>query len=73
MFLAIVKIREGSSKGRILTEFTISEMNWKKNGESYRKEILILPFKKIAGKIDLFIEAYPISEIYSTLFRCNRI
>ena len=33
----IVKIREGSSKGRILTEFTISEMNWKKNGESYRK------------------------------------
>ena len=35
----IVKIREGSSKGRILTEFTISEMNWKKNGESYRKEI----------------------------------
>ena len=61
---AIVKIREGSSKGRILTEFTIPEMNWKKNGESYRKEILILPFKKIAGKIDLFIEAYdPISDV----------
>ena len=61
---AIVKIREGSSKGRILTEFTIPEMNWKKNGESYRKEILILPFKKIAGKIVLFIEAYdPLSDV----------
>ena len=61
---AIVKIREGSSKGKILTEFTIPEMNWKKNGESYRKEILILPFKKIAGKIDLFIEAYdPFSDV----------
>ena len=54
----IVKIREGSFSGRILTEFSIPEMNWKKNGKSWRPELLNLPFKKTTSKIDLYIEVY---------------
>ena len=55
---SIVTIREGSSKGRVLTKFRVPEMNWKKNGKSWRPELLNLPFKKVADKIDLYIEAY---------------
>ncbi len=59
----IVRIRKGSASGKILSEFTIPEMNWKKNGEPYRRELLNIPIKKTAGKIDLFIEAYdPIAD-----------
>ncbi len=54
----IVKIREGSFSGRILTEFSIPEMNWKKNGKSWRPELLNLPFKITTSKIDLYIEVY---------------
>ena len=55
---SIVRIREGSSNGRILTEFTVPVMNWKEKGGSWRPELLNLPFKKVAGKIDLYIEAF---------------
>ena len=60
---SIVKIRENSNSGRVLTEFSIPEMNWKKNGKSWRPELLNLPFKKTTSKIDLYIEVYdPISD-----------
>jgi hypothetical protein len=60
----IVKIRNGSSNGRILTEFVLPEMSWIKNGgESWRRELLNIPIKKISGKIDLHISAHdPIAD-----------
>ena len=54
----IVRIKDGSSSGRLLTEFTIPEMNWKKKGNPWGPELLNVPFKKSNGKIDLYIEAY---------------